>query len=83
VQLVENVERAMVVGDHQHCRALIARDLAKKLHHGATPHAIESRSRLIGEDERWTIGQRPRHSDTLLLTTAQRAWECIRAMLDV
>jgi hypothetical protein len=68
---VEDVERAVVVGEDQHAGAPLVGDLAEELHHLPAAVAVEGRGRFIGQNEAGLVGQRAGHGDALLLAARE------------
>ena len=68
-----------VVGDHDDC-APLPMQFFKKCHDFVAGVAIEGTSRLVGENQRWLIHERPSDGDALLLATRQLARPVVLAM---
>src|SRR5215471_16655938 len=61
----------IVMGCHDQCLAPFAAGLAQQGHHIAGILIVEIAGRLVGENERRIIGERPGNRNTLLLTATE------------
>jgi hypothetical protein len=68
-----------VMGDHDYGGPLVMQLLEERQNLIASV-AIKSAGRLIGQDQRWLIDERPGNGDALLLASGKLAWPMIFAM---
>ena len=54
---------------------------SEKLHDLATEPSIKRRCRLIGQDQRGVVGQRPGNRHSLLLAAGKRIWIVVRTTI--
>jgi hypothetical protein len=62
------------VCDQHHRRLRFGIQLDEQVDHARPRFGIETASGLIGEEERWSVRERPRQADALLLATRELHW---------
>ena len=68
---IEDVERAVVVGDDEDAGVALVGDFGEKLHDLATALAVESGGGFVGEDEAGIVREGAGHGDALLLAAGE------------
>ena len=68
-----------IVCNHDDCGSLLMEFLEQR-HDLVAGAAIKGARRLIGQDKRWLIYQRPSDGNALLLATGELIWPMVSAM---
>src|SRR3954468_6390434 len=71
-----------VMGDEHDRGAAVAVERLHQLENALTGGVVEISGRLVGEQDSWRVGERPRDRDPLLLSTRQLHREMVRAIAE-
>ena len=79
---VEDIERAVVVGDDEDAGVALVSDFGEEFHDLPTSLAVEGGGWLVGEDEAGIVGKGTCHSDALLLAAGEGDGQVVGALGD-
>ena len=68
---IEDIERAVIMGDDDHPRVVFVGDAGEEFHDLAAPFAVERGSGLVGKDQAGFVGKGAGDGDTLLFSAGE------------